>query len=101
MSAQRFATMACKHWTQWLPKKVAALKESGELEAQLQATGKMAQERVLELMGQGFRAHEAEEVALKEFVLLNPEPDADEDDWEEKELRELERQYQQSMRGWS
>ena len=100
MSAQRYRTMARKHWAEWLPKKTAELKADGELEQALLTAGRAAFERELELMQQGYQAHEAEEVALKEFVLLPPE-EPDEDDWEEKELRELERQYQRQMRGWS
>jgi len=101
MSAQRYKSMARKHWAQWLPKKTAELKADGELDQALQTAGRAAFERVLELMQQGYQAHEAEEVALKEFVLLQPELDADEDDWEAKELRELEREYRRQMRGWS
>ncbi|GAB3376176.1 hypothetical protein [Azotobacter armeniacus] len=78
MSAQRFKAMARKHWTQWLPNRVKELKEAGELESTLQTAGINAQRRLLELMQQGYRAHEVEEVALAEFVLLRPEPEADE-----------------------
>ncbi|MCK0510169.1 hypothetical protein [Aromatoleum buckelii] len=81
--------MARKHWTEWLPNKVAELKEEGQWEISLQIAGKQAFEMVLELMQQGFQQHEAEEVALKEFVLLPPEP-PDENDREAKETAALE-----------
>jgi hypothetical protein len=90
MSASRYATMARKHWTTWLPKKVAALKSDNELEQALQTAGKLAQERVVELMQQGFQQHEAEEVALSELILLKPEYGANVEPWEREEEAALE-----------
>ena len=97
MSAQLYEAKARKHWMQWLPKKVAALKASGELEQALQTAGKQAQQEVLSLMEQGFRQHEAEEVALSQYVLLKPEPEAELEPWERKELAQLESQYRKQM----
>lgn len=74
MSAMQFKAKARKHWTRWLPSLVRELREVDELEAALQVAAISAQERLLELMAQGYRAHEAEEVALHEFILLRPEP---------------------------
>lgn len=93
VSAQTYAARARKHWAQWLPKKVAALREAGELESTLQTVGRRANDQVLELMGQGFKQHEAEEVALAEHVLLPPESDAAMPAWERQELATLERQH--------
>jgi len=93
MSASRYATMARKHWTTWLPKKVAALKAEDQLEPTLQTVGKLAQERVLELMQQGFQQHEAEEVALSELILLTPERRANVKPWERKEEAALEAMF--------
>ena len=73
MSAIKFKAQARKHWSQWLPERVKSLKEAGELESTLQTAAVNAQNRGLELMEQGYRAHEAEEVALSEFILLKPE----------------------------
>lgn len=73
MSAQRYKAMARKHWTEWLPEKVKDLKETDSLDSTLMVAGTNAQNRVLELMAQGHKAHEAEEVALQEYVLLRPE----------------------------
>ena len=73
MSAQRYKAMARKHWSQWLPERVKELKETDSLEPTLLVAGTNAQRRVLELMQQGYKAHEAEEVALSEFILLKPE----------------------------
>ena len=73
MRAQRYKAMARKHWSQWLPERVKELKETDSLEPTLLVAGTNAQRRVLELMQQGYKAHEAEEVALSEFILLKPE----------------------------
>jgi hypothetical protein len=96
MSASRYATLARKHWTTWLPKKVAALKAEDQLEPTLQTMGKLAQEQVLELMQQGFQQHEAEEVALSELILLKPEHGANVEPWERKEAAALEATFKQT-----
>lgn len=98
MSAQTYQAMARRHWTKWLPKKVAELKAEGQLEAALQTAGKLAQAKVLELMEQRYQQHEAEEVALAEYVLLRPEAGAGEEPWETEELAKLEREYRRMMR---
>lgn len=89
--------MARRHWTRHLPKKVAELRAEGMLEVALQMAANQAGDRITELMDQGYRLHEAEEVARIEFLLLAPEP-VDEDDWEAEELAQLEREYQEMMR---
>ncbi len=99
MSATTYSAKARRHWTKWLPQKVASLKASGELEASIQAAGRLAQQRVMGLMQQGFQQHEAEEVAMAEFVLLAPEPGAGLEKWEQDELATLEREYRKMMRG--
>ncbi|MGQ7815793.1 hypothetical protein ACUTAH_08970 [Metapseudomonas furukawaii] len=98
MSAERYAAMARKHWTKWLPEKVAELKAAGDWESTLRTRGKWAAERVLELMQQGYQQHEAEEVALSELILLKPEPKANLESWERKELSALEREYRKTHR---
>ncbi|CAN7245912.1 hypothetical protein LJR175_001014 [Variovorax sp. LjRoot175] len=85
--------MARKHWATWLPKKVAALKADHELEQALQTAGKLAQERVVELMQQGFQQHEAEEVVLSELILLKPEHGANVEPWEREKDAALEAMF--------
>lgn len=97
MSAQRYKAMARKHWSEWLPERVKELKADGILEQELTVAGMNAQSRVLELMQQGYKAHEAEEVALSEYILLPPEPPP-EDDWEAEEIAEMEREYRAMRR---
>lgn len=98
MSAQRYAGMARKHWQTWLPKKVAALKENGELEQAVQTAGKLAFEQVVGLMQQGFQQHEAEEVALSQYIMLKPEKGANMEPWERKELAMLEAEFRKLNR---
>lgn len=87
MSAQRYASMARKHWSKWLPRRTAELKAEGQWEIALQTVGKQAFEQVLELMQQGFQQHEAEEVALHDLILLKPEPEAELEPWEREEMK--------------
>jgi uncharacterized iron-regulated membrane protein len=98
MSAPAFAAKIRQHWTKWHPKKVAALKADGSLDREIQAVAKRAQQQMLDLMEQGYRAHEAEEVVLAEVVLLPPEDDAALEPWERKELAEKESEYQKLSR---
>ena len=89
---------ARKHWTQWLPKTVAKLKAEGNLEATLQIAANNCRARVDELRAQGYQQHEAEEVALPEFILLKPEPGANLAPSERKELAAKEAEHQRLMK---
>ena len=95
MANPQYVSLARKHWTQHLPSKVAELRQEGMLEQALQIAANQTQERILELMEQGYRHHEAEEVARAEFLLLPPEVDEAEDD---EELAEMERAFREQMR---
>lgn len=99
MAGQQYAMMARKHWQMWLPEKVAALKAVGTLEQALQTAGKLAFNRVVELMEQGYQQHEAEEVALAEFVMLQPEIGAEMEPWELEEEAMLEARYRKMKMG--
>jgi hypothetical protein len=98
MTEQQMTSKAREHWTKWLPQKTAELMASGEWMEATQAAGKLAAARVQDLTRQGFQAHEAEEVALAEFVLLKPEAEAGMLPWEKAELRQMERQHRQMMK---
>lgn len=95
MSVQNLAAKARDHWAKWLPKKTAELKASGQLAEATHGAAVMAQNEIESLMQSGFRHHEAEEVALKQFILLAPEPGADLEDWERAELGAKETQRRQ------
>jgi len=96
MSVQQMASKARKHWTKWLPKKTAALKAEGIFSEATNGAAVAAQREIERLMEQGYRPHEAEEVALKAHVLLDPEPGADLEDWERKELGAKEAAYRKT-----
>lgn len=64
------------HWLRWLPQKCATLKREGRLREALQGAAKAAQDEMESLRQAGYRPHEAEEVALKNHILLTPEPGA-------------------------
>ena len=95
MSVEEFKSKARRHWAEWLPQKVAELKAQGLLEQALQAAASNAQNKVNELQAQGFRPHEAQEVALSEFVLLPPEDGASETPQEREDALLRERAYRQ------
>lgn len=97
MNTWQLATKARKHWATWLPQKTEELKAAGEFSEATQVAAVAAQRQIQELMRQGYQEHEAEEVALKQYILLAPEP-PDEDDWETKELAEKEARYQEMMK---
>jgi hypothetical protein len=96
MSIPELASLARKHWTKWLPQKVAELRASGEPNEALRGAAALAQNEIEHLMKQGYQEHEAREVALPMFILLPPEPGADEEDWERLELAEKEAEYRRN-----
>jgi len=98
MTPAQYSSRALKHWEKWLPKKVASLRAAGNLETELQVLGRKAFDRQQELMGQGFRDYEAQEVVLAELVLLKPEADAAVEPQERAELKKLEQEHRQ-LRG--
>jgi hypothetical protein len=99
MSTDRYAAVARKHWAKWLPSKTAALRANGEFTQAVRTAAKLTQEKVLELMQQGYRQHEAEEAAFAEYILLLPEAGAATPAWERDELAALERRYRADMGG--
>jgi len=96
MDRATLAMMARKHWAEWLPQKTEDLKESGSLNEEIQAAAAAAQKWIQELMASGYQEHEAAEMALARYILLKPEES--EDDWESRELAEMEAEYQEMMR---
>lgn len=93
---QALATKARKHWETWLPAKTADLKAAGQFEEAVQGAAALAQQQISQLMQQGYQQHEAEEVVLRELILLAPEAGAEESDEERAELAELEAAYQKA-----
>ncbi len=100
MATETFHAKAKKHWAEWLPERSEDLKAQGIWQSETRTAAINAQDRMMELIQQGYQPHEAEEVALKEFILLPPEPDAAVPPDQAAELRAMEREYQEMMRGW-
>jgi hypothetical protein len=96
MSVHELKTLARKHWEEHLPKKVQELRAAGELNDAIHGAAMLTQDEIDHLMKQGYREHEAREVALPMFILLPEEP-PDEDDEQARELAEMEREYQTRM----
>jgi len=96
MSIAALEAKALRHWKEWLPKKVAALRAEGRLEEAVHGAALLAQDQIEHLMTyRHYPEWAAEEVALKQFILLPPEGDGLED-WEREELAELEREYRKN-----
>ena len=93
MSVPALVAKAREHWSRWLPEKVAELKKEGRLEESLLGAARMCQTQINHLMrDRGYQEHEAEEVALPQFILLKPEEKASLQPRERKELAKRERE---------
>ena len=95
MSVHELMTLARKHWEEYLPKKVQELRAAGKLNDAIHGAAMLTQDEIDHLMKQGYREHEAREVALPMFILLREEP-PDEDDEQARELAEMEAEYQKN-----
>lgn len=97
MTIATLEAQARQHWTEYLPQKTADLRSTDQFQEAVRTAAVRAQQLIEELMEQGAKLHEAEEVALHRFILLPPEA-ASERDWEAEELAEIEARYQETMR---
>lgn len=95
MATMTLQARAKRHWAEYLPEKTAELKAAGQWELATQAAALEAEREIDSLMALGYQLHEAEEVALAQFILLPAEENAEEE--EDEELAELEREYQEMM----
>jgi hypothetical protein len=94
MSVHELKAAARKHWTKWLPDKVADLRKEGRLNEALHSAAVAAQEEIESLMKAGYSVDEAREVALPQHILLPPEdPDSDLSPELKQELAEKEEYY--------
>jgi hypothetical protein len=90
------AHIARKHWSRWLPEKTAQLKAERQFGKATQIAALQAQKMIRELMDQGYQENEAAEVALPLYILLQPEPDANE--YDDPELRRKRRKWKKGIR---
>jgi hypothetical protein len=78
MSIPELMSLAREHWEKWLPEKVKELRAEGSLQEAIHGAASLAQTEIDHLMKyQGYREHEAREVALPVFILLRPESSAE------------------------
>ena len=69
----RYEAMARKHWKKYLPEKYQALEEAGILEEVLEEEATAARAELAEMVSNGAQQMAAEEIVLKEYILLPPE----------------------------
>ncbi|MGO9475300.1 MAG: hypothetical protein ACLPWS_18150 [Rhodomicrobium sp.] len=73
MLGLQYTEMALDHWKKWRPKQYRLMQAEGTLNQVAQSASKEAARQVAELMAAGYQKHEAEEVVLRETILLPPE----------------------------
>ena len=98
MNVTHLAKVAKAHWAEWLPEMTAELKKEGTLAIEAQAAASAAAKEMRRLMENGMSEPEAEEQAMKTYILLPPEAGAEMDEESARELAEKEALYQQEMR---
>ena len=97
MSVEELEALARKHWTEWLPEKVAELEADGRFREEVHAAALLAQREIDQLMSRGYSIDEAMEVALPLFILLPPEdPLGDMSPELREELAQMEREYRRN-----
>ena len=97
MNLQSMMAMARKHLTTYLPAKTASLQAAGMLEEEIHGMARKAMQIRADLMAQSYPETAAEEVALKQAILVDPEPGADVGGWEADEMAKREKEYQAMM----
>ncbi|MGO9485045.1 MAG: hypothetical protein ACLPX9_10750 [Rhodomicrobium sp.] len=73
MLGLQYTEMALDHWKKWRPKQYRLMQAEGTLNQVAQSASKEAARQVAEFMAAGYQKHEAEEVVLRETILLPPE----------------------------
>jgi hypothetical protein len=85
MGVRVLASVARAHWAEFLPRKSAQLRADGQFDQATLRAARKAQVMIDSLVHEeGWRARDAEEAAMRKFILLPPEvPDDDGCDDEE------------------
>jgi hypothetical protein len=95
VSVQELKALARKHWEEWLPERVRELRAEGKLNEAVHGGARSAPEQLDHLMrDRHYQEHEARELALRQFILLKPEPDAVDTPQQRAEAAEAEAEYQ-------
>jgi hypothetical protein len=78
MNLQNWINLGREHWKEFLPKKFAALKKAGMLEAALKEAAEQTYLATSALEEQGMQPDYAWQMAREKYLLLPPEDRADE-----------------------
>lgn len=89
---QELKSKAAKHWREYLPEMWAKLMAEDRVDEALNQAARAAEKEIRRLMALGMRLDEAEEVVLPKQILLNPEPEE-----EDEESAEMERAYMRTV----
>lgn len=89
---QELKSKAIAHWTEFLPQKWADLVAEDRVDAELDRAARAAEKEIRQLMDNGARLDEAEEIVLPTLILLPPE-----ELQEDEESREMEEEYQRTV----
>ena len=89
---QELKSKAAAHWMEFLPEKWAELVAEDRVDAELNLAARAAEKEIRQLMANGARLDEAEEIVLPTLILLPPEEQE-----EDEESREMEAEYQRTV----
>lgn len=78
-SLRPLALRAIAHWKEHLPRKYAALKKAGTLNAEATRAAEMTQDEMVNLLHQGFPAEVAWEMVREMYICLPEEEGASEE----------------------
>ncbi len=74
-SMKQMEKLARTHWAEWRPKTVASLEKRNAFRTATTRAASKAYLEMISMMQSGQPAHEAEELVLKRYILLKPEPE--------------------------
>ncbi|WP_139133069.1 hypothetical protein [Pandoraea sp. ISTKB] len=92
------ALRAIRHWTEHRPQWVEELKEAGRLEEVAQSAADQATVEIDSLMASGLQRHEAEEIAMNQYITTPPTDDQDWEMLETEEDRQRQAGYAETIR---
>ena len=82
MSVEDLQVQAKHHWTKWCPHMVAAMKKNNSFDRLTLSAATRAERQIARLIKAGYQQHEAEEIVLKDEILIPPEKPGS---WDEEE----------------
>ncbi len=83
MSVEELQIQAKHHWAKWCPHMVAAMKKANSFDRLTLSAAKSANFQINQLLKTGLQLHEAEEMVLKDEILIPAEKPGSWDEDEE------------------